>query len=196
MTVDVRLTAVDRSRSAATRRLDRLERVLRRRLGAAVYGCEQESLEEVVGRALARRRLTLAVAESCTGGLVSDRLTNVPGSSRYLLMGVVAYHNRIKADVLGVPPSLLLRDGAVSPQAAQAMAKGIRARAGADLGLAVTGIAGPTGAAPTKPVGLVYLALADARTTQVRRCQFHGDRLAIKHQTAQLALDWLRRIVD
>ncbi len=193
MTVDVRLTAVDRSRPAATRLLDRLERVLRLRLGAAVYGREHESLEEVVGRALAKHRLTLAVAESCTGGLVSDRLTNVPGSSRYLLMGVVAYHNRIKADVLHVPARLLKQYGAVSAQVARAMAQGIRARAGAALGLAITGIAGPTGATATKPVGLVYLALADARTTRVKRCRFHGDRLAIKHQTAQLALDWIRR---
>ena len=150
-------------------------------------------MEGGVGWAWARHRLTLAVAESCTGGLVADRLTNVPGSSRYLLMGAVAYHNRIKADVLHVPARLLTQYGAVSAQVARAMAKGIRARAGADLGLAITGIAGPTGATQTKPVGLVYLALADGARTRVKRCQFHGDRLAIKHQTAQLALDWIRQ---
>ena len=195
MTVDVRLTATARSRSRALQALSRVERRLRRQLGQTVYGLDDDTLEAVVGRLLVRRRWTVAVAESCTGGVVSDRLTNIPGSSRYLLQSVLAYHNHAKARLLGIRPDLLRRYGAVSAPVAQAMAHGIRRTAGADLGLAITGIAGPGGGSRTKPVGLVYLALADRTRAAVRQCQFHGDRLAIKHQAAQAALDWLRRRV-
>lgn len=193
MTVDVRVTATGPSRSRARQALAGLERRLRRRLGEHVYGVDEETLETVVGRLLLRRRWTVAIAESCTGGLVSDRITNVPGSSRYLLQSVIAYHNQAKERLLGVRPELLRRHGAVSGPAAKAMAQGVRHVVQADLGLAITGIAGPSGGSRTKPVGLVYLALADRTGTAVKRCQFHGDRLAIKHQAAQTALDWLRR---
>ena len=193
MTVDVRLTAMGPSRSRARQALARVERRLRRRLGEHVYGVDEETLEAVVGRLLLRRRWTIAIAESCTGGLVSDRITNVPGSSRYLLQSVIAYHNQAKERLLGVRPALLRRHGAVSAPVANAMAQRVRQVVQADLGLAITGIAGPGGGSRAKPVGLVYLALADRARTVVRRCQFHGDRLAIKHQAAQTALDWLRR---
>jgi len=193
MTVDVRLTATGPSRSRARRALARVERRLRRRLGEHVYGVDEETLEAVVGLLLLRRRWTIAIAESCTGGLVSDRITNVPGSSRYLRESIIAYHNQAKEHLLGVRPELLRRHGAVSASVANAMAQGVRRAAQADLGLAITGIAGPGGGSRAKPVGLVYLALADRTGTAVKRCQFHGDRLAIKHQAAQTALDWLRR---
>jgi len=193
MAVDVRLTVSGTSPHRARRILDRVERALRARLGPAVYGVDAQTLEGLAGDMLVRRRETLAIAESCTGGLVSDRITNVPGSSRYLLMTIVAYHNQAKQDLLGVRGRALARDGAVSGPVARAMAIGVRTRAGADIGLAITGIAGPTGGTRTKPVGLVYLAVSDARGTTVKRSLFHGDRLAIKAQAAQLALDLLRR---
>ena len=205
-TVDVRLTLCG---AGAQRPLDRAIAAVRKRLGAAVYGEEEERLEEVVGRLLARKRMTVAVAESCTGGLIGDRLTNVPGSSRYVLLGVTAYHNRIKQDVLGVPVEALRRHGAVSEQVARRMAVGVRAMGDADIGIAVTGIAGPSGGTKQKPVGLVYVAIADRRRSAARAMHFAGgraggegvpprdggaaDRLAIKMQTASAALDWLRR---
>ncbi|MBI3088424.1 MAG: nicotinamide-nucleotide amidohydrolase family protein [Candidatus Omnitrophica bacterium] len=191
--VDVRLTATARSERGARQALDRLDRSLRHRLGETVYGTDEDTLEGVAGERLARRHKTLAVAESCTGGLVSDRLTNVPGSSRYVLLTTVVYHNAMKERLLNVPATFLKRCGAVSAPAVRAMAQGVRRLAGSDLGLAITGIAGPTGGTPKKPVGLVYLALSDRRRTLVQRHRFTGDRLAIKHQAAQTALDWLRR---
>lgn len=191
-TVDVRLTLRCAPASGAQRRLDRVIAAVRRRLGACVYGEEEQRLEEVVGQLLARARQTVAVAESCTGGLIADRLTDVPGSSRYMRLGVVAYHNRIKQDVLGVPADVLARYGAVSAQVARRMAVGVRALGCADLGVAVTGIAGPSGGTKQKPVGLVYVAIADRKRSVVRAMHFAGDRLAIKMQTATAALDRLR----
>ena len=193
LAVDVRLTVTGGSLPSARRHLNRVERALRHHLGEAIYGQDDQTLEDVIGKTLTRNCLTLAVAESCTGGLVSDHLTDVPGSSRYLIMSVVAYHNRVKQELLGVPEATLKRYGAVSAQVASAMARGVRRCAGSDLGLAITGIAGPGGGTPRKPVGLVYMAVSDRRGTVVKRYQFHGDRLAIKSQAAQLALDLLRR---
>ena len=191
--VDVRITAVASSRAAALRARSRVERPLRRALGHHLYGTNEETLEAVIGRLLMARHRTVAVAESCTGGLVCDRLTNVSGSSRYLIAGLVAYHNDIKRDQLGVSQHLLARHGAVSAPVAGGMAQGIRRLARTDLGVAITGIAGPTGGTTRKPVGLVYLAIATPHHTFTRRCQFFGDRLSIKAQAAQTALDWLRR---
>lgn len=193
--VDVRLTATAGSRRAAYQALTRLETSLRRRLGPVVYGADDETLEGAVGSLLASRRKSLAVAESCTGGLLADRITDVPGSSRYFLGGVVAYHNNVKRGTLGVPADLLERFGAVSAQTATAMADGVRRWAGASVGLAITGVAGPTGGSARKPVGLVYVALSDGRRRRVQRHQFFGDRESIKWQAAQTALDWLRRFL-
>ena len=190
--VDVRLTATALSRQAARRALARVEAALRRRLGAVVYGTDEETLEGVVGRLLAVRRASLAVAESCTGGLLSDRITDAPGSSRYFRGSVIAYHNDLKRGCLGVSEETLTRFGAVSAQTAKQMAEGVRRLAGSDLGLAITGIAGPTGGTARKPVGLVYLGLADGRRVRAQRHRFFGDRASIKHQAAQTALDWLR----
>ena len=190
--VDVRLTATAPTSRAARAMLARVERPLRRRLGRAVYGADEDTLEAVVGRLLTQRRASLAVAESCTGGLLCDRLTNVSGSSRYVRGGIVAYHNRIKHQQLGVPKADLRRFGAVSAPVARKMAVGVRRAIGAKIGLAITGIAGPTGGTATKPVGLVYLGLADGRRSLTQRCQFVGDRASIKAQAVQAALDWLR----
>ncbi len=149
------------------------------------------SLEAVVGRALAERGLTLAVAESCTGGLITHRLTNVPGSSAYFVGSVVAYSYEAKERLLGVGHDVLVREGAVSEAVALAMARGVRALFGARLGLAVTGIAGPGGGTPTKPVGLVYLVLDAGQDQLVRRYVWTGDRLANKEQSSQAALELL-----
>jgi len=191
--VDVQLTTDNSSSARARALLNQAAARLRRSLGNAVYGTDQETLEEVIGRLLLRRRRTLAVAESCTAGLVTDRLTNVPGSSRYLLGAVVAYHNDVKRKTLDVPAALLSRHGAVSAPVARAMAQGVRHRLGATVGLAVTGVAGPAGGTTTKPVGLVYCGLSDRRGSTTLRAQCVGDRLSVKAQAAQLALDFLRR---
>lgn len=191
--VDLRLTATAGSHRAARQALARCEAKVRSALGEAVYGTEADTLEGVVGRLLVERRKTLAVAESCTGGGLSNRITDVPGSSRYFRGSVIAYHNDLKRAYLGVPAATLARHGAVSIRVARKMAEGVRRLSGSDVGLAVTGIAGPSGGTPRKPVGLVYLGLADAHRTVSRRCQFLGDRSAIKGQAVQTALDWLRR---
>ena len=155
-------------------------------------GCD--TMEEVVGRLLMKQGLTVAVAESCTGGLIGHRLTQVPGSSAYVDRGAICYSNRAKTDMLGVPAELMAKHGAVSKEVAAAMARGIRERAGVSVGLSVTGIAGPGGGTETKPVGLVYVGLDgggdDAMTKEFR---FHGDRSMIKQRSSQAALDLLRR---
>ena len=153
-------------------------RLIRERLGALVYGEGDETLEAVVGRLLRERKRTVAVAESCSGGLVSQKLTDVPGSSQYFKGGVVAYANSAKRDLLGVPAALLDRYGAVSDEVARAMAEGARARFGTDLAVATTGIAGPGGGTPDKPLGLVHIALADADRTHSDHFVFPLDRHA------------------
>jgi nicotinamide-nucleotide amidase len=180
--VDVRLTARSSNARAADRLLDRFERRLRRSLGDAVYGQDGDSLEEVIGRRLTAAKRTLAVAESCTGGLIADRLTDVPGSSAYFLGSAVAYDNRVKRGWLGVPAQTLATHGAVSAATAKAMAAGVKAACGADIGLSVTGIAGPDGGTARKPVGLVFLGLAAGRAALARTCRFFGDRRSIKTQ--------------
>ena len=162
-------------------------------IGEDVFSTDGRELEEVVGDALAARGLWLAAAESCTGGLVTSRLTDVPGSSRYIGASIVAYANDAKTSLLGVPESVLAAHGAVSEPVACAMAEGIRSRAGADLGVGVTGIAGPGGGTPDKPVGTVAIALASAGGTTSRTFKFFGDRELVKFQASQAALDMVRR---
>ncbi len=152
----------------------------------------EELPEEEVGRLLRGAKLTLAVAESCTGGLIGHRLTNVTGSSAYFLADIVAYGNRIKESVLKVEHPLLEKHGAVSREAAAAMADGVRALAGADVSLAVTGVAGPGGGSPGKPVGLVYIAVHGPRGTKVAKYLFNGDRASVKLQASQAALSLLK----
>jgi nicotinamide-nucleotide amidase len=151
-----------------------------------------ETLEEMVGKTLRDRKLSLAVAESCSGGLISHRITNVPGSSEYFMGGVVTYSNRSKIDLLKVPETIIEQYGAVSAETAAAMALGVQQMFQTSLGLAVTGIAGPGGATPGKPVGTVYLGLAGPSGVQTRHCLFHGSRGQIKNLTAQTALDWIK----
>lgn len=177
--------------------LERLFEEANAKLGDIVYGQEADTMESVVGELLTKQRMTLAAAESCTGGLIGHRLTQVPGSSTYVDRVVVCYSNRAKVDLLGVPSELIDRHGAVSAEVAAAMARGIRERSGVSVGLSVTGIAGPGGATETKPVGLVYVGL-DGGTgkAMTKEFRFHGgDRNVIKQRASQAALDLLRRWV-
>jgi len=189
------LTVRGPDREALEAHLDHLTAILRQEVGEALLGPAEVTLEELVGRRLNQRQLTLAVAESCTGGLIGHRLTEVPGASDYFLGGVVSYSNAAKADLLQVPAAVLAQKGAVSPETARDMARGVRQVFHADLGLAVTGIAGPSGGSIDKPVGTVYIGLATATGEDVWHGQFFGNRTEIKILTAEAALDRLRRML-
>ncbi len=174
--------------------LQRLVRDVRSRLSDWLFAEGRDTMEDIVGRELTKRRLMLAVAESCTGGLIGHRLTQVAGSSAYVDRGAICYSNRAKTEMLGVPAELIARHGAVSNEVAVAMASGIRERANVSVGLSVTGIAGPGGGTEAKPVGLVYVGLDDGTGRPIaREFRFHGDRNAIKQRSSQAALDLLRR---
>ncbi|NGZ01626.1 MAG: competence/damage-inducible protein A [Nitrospira sp. WS238] len=174
--------------------LTSLAQEARSRLGEWIYAEGQDTMEQVVGRLLSKQGRTLAVAESCTGGLIAFRLTQVPGSSSYLDRTAVCYSNQAKIDMLGVPEQLLFEYGAVSKEVAAAMATGMRERAGVSVALSVTGIAGPGGGTETKPVGLVHIGLdGGGGDVTTREFRFHGDRSVIRQRAAQAALDMLRR---
>ena len=174
--------------------LQKLAEDVRSRLNVWLFAEGRDTMEEVVGRELTKRGLTLAVAESCTGGLIGHRLTQVAGSSAYVDRGAICYSNQAKTEMLGVPETLIAQYGAVSREVAAAMACGMRERAHVSLGLSVTGIAGPGGGTETKPVGLVYIGLDDGTGRPItREFRFHGDRNVIKHRSSQAALDLLRR---
>ena len=187
--VDVRLAARG---DAAAGLLEAAEKLVRAELGEAVFGTGDDELEAVVVGLLTGRRETLAVAESCTGGLLAHRLTNVPGASAVFLAGWVTYSNQAKRDCLGVSADTLAGHGAVSEAVAREMAEGARARAGATYALAVTGIAGPSGGSPAKPVGTVFLGLAGPFTTVVEHRFNPWDRETFKQVTTQQALDMVR----
>ena len=191
--IHVRLTAKGETETELEGLLDYLEAKLRERIGPLIFGRDDEELEQVVGRLLHDRGLTVAVAESCSGGLVAHRLTNVPVSSRYFERGVVAYSNRAKTEVLGVPADLVATRGAVSPEVARAMAEGARRLGGTDFGIGITGIAGPDGGTPEKPVGLTYIGLAWEGNSLAREYRFLSDRPVNKVRASQMALELLRR---
>ncbi len=190
--VEIQLTANGRTDQEAAILLDRVSEQLEAVLGKAIFSFAGETMEEVVGLKLAVGRYSLAVAESCTGGLIAERLTALPGASKYFIEGVIAYSNESKTRTLGVEPMLLLEQGAVSAPVAEAMAEGVRSRAGTDFGLSVTGIAGPDGGSEEKPVGLVFIALADDAHTEHRKLKLPGDRNLIRWRASQAALDLLR----
>jgi competence/damage-inducible protein CinA-like protein len=192
----VRLLARAPARALAEAALAEAELPLRAALGADCYGADGESLEEAVGTLLRERGLAVATAESCTGGLVAHRLTNVPGSSRYVERGVVVYSNEAKEELLGVPRDLLRAHGAVSAPVAEAMARGVCRVGNTACGIAITGIAGPDGGSREKPVGTVFIAVASPGGVEVRRFRFPGGRGAVKWQSAQAALDMLRRALS
>lgn len=162
-------------------------------LGDAVFGHDQENMEMVVGRLLREARMTMAMAESCTGGLISHMITTIPGSSTYFLGGVTAYSNSMKIKYLHVDPALITAHGAVSEEVAKAMAEGIRIQTGADIGLSVTGIAGPDGGTPEKPVGTVYFGFTSSTESRALRFRFSGSREQIQEITAYTGLNLIRK---
>ncbi len=193
--VRLRISLQDSDPNTADRRMRAVEETIRAKVGRYIYGTEDEELEEVLGRILTERKLTIAVAESCTGGLVVDKLTDVSGSSRYVDRAMVTYSNRSKTELLGVPEGLLASVGAVSQEVAEAMAAGVRQRSGTDIGLSTTGIAGPTGGSAEKPVGLVWIGYADESQTFARRYLFGEGRARVKERAAQAALELVRKTV-
>lgn len=190
--LEVRLTAKAASDAQAEAAIAPLEQEIRGRLGLAVYGTDDETLPAVLGKLLRQGGYRLAVAESCTGGLIGSMITSVPGSSDYFDRGFVTYSNRAKRELLGVSAELLAEQGAVSQGCAQQMAVGARAQSEADVGIAVTGIAGPDGGSDDKPVGTVFAAVSTPHGTRVERWQLTGNRQAIQERTAKNALNLAR----
>jgi len=182
-----------KSQDEAEKNLNKLKKTILQKLQDYVFSTSGGELEDIVGKLLRINKKNLAVAESCTGGFLAHRLTNVPGSSDYFIQGVVAYSNKAKTNLLDVPPDFIKKHGAVSLEVAQVMAIGVRRKAHSNLGVAITGIAGPTGGTPEKPVGLVYVALAWEEGSEVSKNLFLGKREAIKFQSSQKALDMARR---
>lgn len=191
--MQVTLRAEADNHEAAAELLTQAAGTVRERLKDYVFSAGDCSIDDVVASLFRDQCLTLALAESCTGGLIAKRITDLPGSSAYFLEGAVTYSNAAKQRLLGVPPEVLDTKGAVSSECASAMAKGARSAAGSDLGLAVTGIAGPDGGCDEKPVGTVFISLAAPDGCWTKRFQFHGSRDEIRVLTAWTALDWLRR---
>jgi nicotinamide-nucleotide amidase len=194
--IHVRLTAKADSEDTARALIAELEASLREHIEDYIFGMDDQSLEQVVGEELRRHGLSIALAESCTGGGATAKLTDVPGSSEYLIGTVVCYDNRIKTELAGVAPETLQKHGAVSQETAAEMAQGIRGRFAADIGIGITGIAGPGGGSDEKPVGLVYLAVAGPQGIMVEEEHFSGQRSAIKTRAVNSSLDLLRRYLQ
>ena len=190
--IELHLTASAPGRAEGEAALDSAVQQLRDLLGPIVYSVDGRPLEAVIGDLLRERRLTISVAESCSGGLLASRLTDVPGSSEYFDRGAVCYSNRAKEEMLGVPAALLAAHGAVSEPVAGAMADGVVERSGSDVGVGITGIAGPGGGTPEKPVGTVAIAVRTPSAAQIRTFQFLGARDMVKFQSAQAAMNMLR----
>jgi nicotinamide-nucleotide amidase len=193
-TISFRITATAPSEEEARLLIEPTAKLIYERFGSLVVGEGSDDVPEAVAAELAAANATLATAESCTGGVVAQMLTAIPGVSQFYLGGVVSYANEAKIEFLGVPSALIENHGAVSPQVAAAMAEGVRTRLGADLGLATTGVAGPSGGTPEKPVGLVYLGLATSKGTETRRLDIGSDqpRDIIQRRSSKAALNWVR----
>jgi nicotinamide-nucleotide amidase len=194
--IELHLTARAASRALADAALDAAAVELGGELGDSIFSVDGRSLETVAGDALRSKGFTIAVAEPCTGGLLASRLTDVPGSSAYLDRGVVCYSNRAKVESLGIAEALLAEHGAVSEPVALAMAGAIRGQATASVGVGITGIAGPDGGTPQKPVGTVVIAVVSGQEARVRTFQFAGAREQVKFQATQAALNMLRLMLD
>jgi len=189
----VKITVRGRNSEEGEENLKALESVIREKLQGRVFAADRETLEEIVGRLLRDHGARLAVAESCTGGLVAHRLTRMPGSSDYFDRSAVVYSNAAKVQMLGVPEKLIDSQGAVSAEVAEKMAEGVRRISQTTLGLAITGIAGPAGGSEEKPVGTVFIAMASPRGTLSKKYRFMGDRNQIQTLSAHVAIDWVRR---
>lgn len=191
--VRMRLTVSGETEEIAKNKLDEIEQKIRLLVGHYIYGKEDELLEEVIAKIMIDRGLKLAVAESCTGGLISSRITNVPGSSHFFERGVITYSNASKVELLHVQEDAIQKYGAVSLEVCRQMAEGIKAISGIDIGISITGILGPTGATPTKPIGLVYIGLCDDKLCTAKEFHFGDNRLMNKDRASQAALEILRR---
>jgi nicotinamide-nucleotide amidase len=191
--IELHLTAQASDEREAEQLLDELAGPLEEALGDYIFSRRDETLEQVVGDLLKRTGYTLATAESCTGGLLAGRITDVPGSSEYFLEGAITYSNEAKTRIIGVPKKMIEDHGAVSEEVATAMASGIRELAGSTFGIGITGIAGPSGGSAEKPVGLIYIALADGAQASAKKFIFPGDRQFIRTLSVNAALDLLRR---
>jgi len=193
--VIVRITAKASDEEAARQLIAPMEKEIRSRLGDFIYGADDETMEEVVGKELLSRGLTVATAESCTGGLVASRLTDVAGSSGYVKGGVVSYTDEVKAEALGVSREMLAAEGAVSETVSRAMAEGARRKLGADFGVSTTGLAGPGGGTEKTPVGTVFIAVAGPDGTEAEKLLFTGTREQVKFRASQAALALLRKYI-
>ncbi|AFH49039.1 Competence/damage-inducible protein CinA [Ignavibacterium album JCM 16511] len=191
--VKLRITVKEKDETLALNRLNEIEQKIRTKVGRYIYARGNETLEEVIGRILADRGLTIAIAESCTGGEVCSRITNVSGSSKYFERGIVTYSNASKVELLKVNEDTLAEFGAVSREVAMQMAEGVRAASGTDIGISTTGILGPTGATTNKPVGLVYIGYCDDKVCTAKKFLFGDDRILNKQRATQAALEMLRR---
>ncbi len=189
----LRLTLIETSRESAERQIKQAEENIRAKANEYIYGSENETMAEAIGKLLTEKHLTISTAESCTGGWIANQITNVSGSSQYFELGVVTYSNRSKSELLGIPKELIEQHGAVSKEVAEAMALGVRTKTGTDIGLSTTGIAGPMGETPEKPVGLVYIGYSDKHSTLALKFNFGDNRLRFKERTAQAALNLLRK---
>jgi nicotinamide-nucleotide amidase len=187
--ITLKLTMRGKDKKYLEKKLKTVERKVTKILGTIIFGKNEETLEAVVGNLLRSQEATLSVAESCTGGLITHRLTNVPGSSDYLERSLIVYSNRAKKELLQVPATTLNRFGAVSKETAASMAQGIKRVSKTTYGLAVTGVAGPAGGTAEKPVGTVFISLAHKRQVTTQKHMFYGDRSQIKFMTSQYALD-------
>ncbi|HCY77897.1 MAG TPA: competence/damage-inducible protein A [Ignavibacteriales bacterium] len=193
--VRLRITVKSNNEEEAQNHLLGIEQKIRTKIGRFIYGRDDESLEEVVGRHLNERELRIAVAESCTGGGLANRITDINGSSKYFERGVVTYSNAAKVELLKVDEDVMLEKGAVSAEVAMQMAEGIKSISGADIGVSLTGIMGPTGAVTDKPVGTVFIGYCDDKVCTAKRFQFGEDRILNKHRATQAALDMIRRSI-
>ncbi|MBV9610611.1 MAG: competence/damage-inducible protein A [Acidobacteria bacterium] len=191
--IDLHLRSIADSQEAAQKRVDQVAGELEDEFGDVIFSTGGEPLEQIVAYYLEMRRATIAVAESCTAGLLSERLTTISGSSRYFLGGAIVYSDELKTELAGVPPRLIEEKGAVSAEVAEALAVGIRQRCKSTIGVGITGIAGPTGGTDAKPVGLVYHAVSDGVKTNVIERNFPGDRERIRWFATRQALDMIRR---
>ncbi len=190
--ITLHIIAAEEDKDKARQMAEKDEKSLRNKLGELVYGTGEQTLAEVVGEKLARQKMTIAVAESCTGGTLAKLLTDIPGASRYFTHGWVTYSNTAKTGELGVPADLIQKYGAVSEQVAQAMAQGVRKKAQTDFAIGITGIAGPAGGTEQKPAGLVYISVDSHSGCDTKRCRFSHDRRFIRLRAAQTALNILR----
>ncbi|MCX5687236.1 MAG: nicotinamide-nucleotide amidohydrolase family protein [Candidatus Omnitrophica bacterium] len=194
--IHVKITVTEENEKSADLAINKIEKQVKLRLKKYIFGYDNEKLEEIAGKALLEYKKTLAIAESCTGGLLANRITDTPGSSGYFKLGLITYSNESKNKLLNIPIKTIKKYGAVSKQIAILMAKNVRILAGVNYGIGISGIAGPDGATKKKPVGLIYIALSTKNKTICREFRFIGNRDLIKYKSTQAALNLLRKEIS